>query len=311
MVIKMKILVISSANMDFVMNMHAVPAAGQTVIDNGTYRYVPGGKGANSAMAFRRLGADCTFCTRLGDDANGAALKKVYDAAGIDTSKTVIDRDNATGLAAILVEADGMNRIIVYPGANHALTSDDVDRAFECQPDAVFMQLEIPSEIVIYTAGKAHALGIPAILDAGPADEKFSLEKLDGLCVFSPNETEAEIFAGKAPDSETACLEVAKILESKVRAEYYVIKLGGRGAYLLRRGETAGKLFHPFKTEVVDTTAAGDAFTAALTLEFLRTGDMERAVRYANAVGAITVSRAGASPSIPTADEVEKFLETR
>ena len=103
-----KVLVVSSANMDFVMNMNAVPAAGQTVIDSGSYRYVPGGKGANSAVAFRRLGGDCVFCCKLGRDANGDALRKVYENEGMDTRFIATDADQPTGLAAIFVEANGV-----------------------------------------------------------------------------------------------------------------------------------------------------------------------------------------------------------
>lgn len=302
----MKILVISSANMDLVMKMDAVPDPGQTVIDHDTYKYVPGGKGANSSLAFRRLGAETVFCARLGDDQNGRSLKDLYDQSGIDTSKIVTDPDLPTGLAAIMLEGDGINRIVVYPGANYAMTEADVDRAFECSPDAVFMQLEIPAKIVTYAAFKANALNIPTVIDAGPADKAFPLKELKHLTVFSPNETEAEIFTGISPDCEENCLKAARKLEESVDADHYVIKLGGRGAYLYSGGR--GNIIPPYKTDVKDTTAAGDAFTAALTLEYLKTKDIMSAVMYANAVGAITVSRFGASTSIPTAKEVEDFF---
>lgn len=111
-----KILVISSANMDFVMAVGAIPLTGQTMVESRSYKYVPGGKGANSALAFARLGADSVFCTRLGRDANGEALRRLYDGAGIDTRYIVEDAEQPTGLAVIMVEDGGANRIIVYPG---------------------------------------------------------------------------------------------------------------------------------------------------------------------------------------------------
>ena len=123
------ILIISSANMDFVMPLSSLPTRGQTIIEPGTYRYVPGGKGANSAVAVARLGGHCTFCAKLGQDDNGDALAALYEREGIDCRALCRSEDAPTGLAAILVEADGSNRIVVYPGANMTLTEQDIDRA--------------------------------------------------------------------------------------------------------------------------------------------------------------------------------------
>lgn len=306
---KKRILVVSSANMDFVMNMHSIPSAGQTVIDNGSYRFVPGGKGANSAVAIQRLGGDCVFCTRLGSDANGAILKNVYEKEGIDTRFIVHDKKNPTGLAAIMVEDNGVNRIVVYPGANLAISPDDIDHALTSYPDALFLQLEIAPEAVIYAAEQAAAKNIPIFIDAGPASKYFPLDRLPHLEVFSPNETETEIFTGISPNSPENCLRAAIALSKIVNAHYYVIKLGGRGVYIYD-----GLYYHcipAYDTKVVDTTAAGDAFTAAFTLEYLRSGDVERAGKFGNIAGSITVSRAGAYTSLPTASEVEDFMRLK
>lgn len=305
----MKILVISSANMDLVLNMKKLPTAGQTLTESLGYAYVPGGKGANSALAFKRLGADTLFCTCLGDDTNGKTLLSLYRNAGIDTSATKTSSDAPTGLAAIIVEADGTNRITVYPGANRLISERDVDRALEYHPDAIFMQLEIPFDTVVYASRRAAELGVPVFIDAGPADAALELKRLVHPIVFSPNELETKEFTGILPDSEAACLEAARALERYVDAEYYVLKLGKRGAYIYNEG--IGRLIPSFEVNTVDTTAAGDAFTAALTLEYLRTKNIEGAVEYANAVGAITVSRRGASTSIPSAEEVAAFLRER
>ena len=304
-----RILVVSSANMDFVMNMNAIPAAGQTVIESNSYNYVPGGKGANSAVAIRRLGGDCVFCTRVGNDANGAVLNNVYKKEGIDVRFIARDNTIPTGLAAIMVEADGANRIVVYPGANLAITKDDIDHAMTCYPDALFMQLEIDPEAIIYAADCAAKAGIPIFIDAGPANKDFPLDRLPPLEVFSPNETETEIFTGINPSTPDNCLRAAIALSKMVKAKYYVIKLGSRGVYIYD-----GLYYHCLPTydvKVVDTTAAGDSFTAAFALEYLRTGDVERAGKYGNAVGSLAVSRAGAYTSLPTAAEVEEFIKKR
>lgn len=308
---KKRILVVSSANMDFVMKVGRIPVAGESMIESRSYQYVPGGKGANSALAFARLGGESVFCTRLGKDANGVVLRELYDNSGIDTRYIVEDAVQPTGLAVIMVEDEGANRIIVYPGANGAVCRADVEAALACQPDAVFMQLEIGKEAIFDTAELAAARGIPVFVDAGPASADFPLNRLTGLTVLSPNETETEIFTGISPDTEADCVAAAKKLAGMSEARYVVIKLGGRGAYIWDVAAERGETVPSYKTDVVDTTAAGDAFTAGLTLEYLRSGDIRRAVRYGNVVGAITVSRAGASTSIPTADEVDALIAAR
>ena len=306
-----KILVVSSANMDFVMKVGQIPTAGMTMIESRSYSYVPGGKGANSALAFARLGADSVFCTRLGKDANGEALRKVYDDAGIDTRYIVADNAQPTGLAVIMVEDEGANRIIVYPGANGTVCRADAEAALDCGPDAVFMQLEIGEQAILDTAALAAARGIPVFVDAGPARADFPLDKLPGLTVLSPTATETAIFTGIEPATEADCAAAAKKLAGMGDAKYIVIKLGGRGAFVWDVAAERGETIASYDTKVVDTTAAGDAFTAALTLEYLRSGDIFRAVRYGNVVGSITVSRAGASTSIPTTEEVDAFIAER
>ena len=306
MLIAKRILTVSSANMDFVMSVSKIPQGGETQLESGTYQFVPGGKGANSAVAVRRLGGDSVFCCRLGKDANGSIMHNIYKKEGLDTRFIVVDPEAVTGLGAIMVEPNGQNRIILFPGANVRLTKDDIDASFISRPDALLMQLEIPVDAVMHAAWTAHEKNIPIILDAGPANADFPLEKLPPLEIFSPNETETEIFTGINPTNPNNCLRAAMELQKKVVAKYYVIKLGGRGCYIYD-----GKYYHclpAYGVNAVDTTAAGDAFTAALTLEYLRSGDIVRAGRYANVVGALAVSKKGALPSLPTDAMVEKFI---
>ena len=306
MLIAKRILTVSSANMDFVMSVSKIPQGGETQLESGTYQFVPGGKGANSAVAVRRLGGDSVFCCRLGKDANGSIMHNIYKKEGLDTRFIVVDPDAVTGLGAIMVEPNGQNRIILFPGANVRLTKEDIDASFISRPDALLMQREIPVDAVMHAAWTAHEKNIPIILDAGPANADFPLEELPPLEIFSPNETETEIFTGINPTNPDNCLRAAMELQKKVVAKYYVIKLGGRGCYIYD-----GKYYHclpAYGVNAVDTTAAGDAFTAALTLEYLRSGDIVRAGRYANVVGALAVSKKGALPSLPTDAMVEKFI---
>lgn len=304
-----RVLVVSSANMDFVMKVGKLPEAGQTVIEPRSYSYVPGGKGANAALALAKLGADSIFCARLGSDAHAEKLRSLYVDSGIDVRFLQNDRAADTGLASIIVEESGANRIIVYPGANNNLCSDDVEEAMTCIPDAVFVQLEIPDKAVIAATKFAKQKNIPVFLDAGPARADWPLDLLGPLEVISPNESETYALTGIMPTDINNCLRAANKLMQRVDTKYVVIKLGGRGAYI--HDGKYSQLITAYETDVVDTTAAGDAFTAALTLEYLNSGDIIRAVRYANAVGAIVVSREGASSSLPSARQVEAFIEQR
>ncbi len=306
---KQRILVVSSSNMDFVMKVGKMPEAGQTVTETRGYSYVPGGKGANAAMTFAKLGADCIFCAKLGNDQHAQRLKKLYDDCGIDTRFVTNDRNSPTGLAAIVVEDNGANRIVCYPGSNSSLGPDDVEDAFTTLPDAVFVQLEVPEEAVVAAAEQAKRLGVPLFVDAGPARRGYPIDRLAPIEILSPNETETFALTGVMPNNSDNCLLAASELMRMTQAKYVVIKLGGRGAYI--HDGRSSQLLSAYECEVVDTTAAGDAFTAALTLEYLNTHDICHSVKYANAVGALVVGRAGASTSIPDAAEVERFIRMR
>ena len=298
-----KILIVSSANMDFVMDTPKIPAGGESIICDGSYKYVPGGKGANSAVAVARLGGASLFCTSVGRDANGDALLSLYNDEGIDTRFIYRSNDAPTGLAAIMVEGNGQNRIMVFPGANRKITAEAIDLAFEEKPEALFMQLETSPETVVYAAKKASEAGVPIVIDAGPADPAFPLEQLPEIEIFSPNESETEIFTGIKPTDVASCEQAVAKLAERVKAKHYCIKLGEKGCYV------DGVIVPSFKTTAVDTTAAGDTFTAAMTLEYLKDNNAERSARYACAAAAIAVSRKGASSSIPYRAEVDAFLE--
>jgi len=305
---KKRILVVSSANIDFVQRVSRLPERGETIISDGDCDYIPGGKGANSALAFARLGADTVFCAKLGRDENAKKLKRLYASEKLDTRFLFEDKDAPTGLASIIVEEEsGANRIIVYPGANARLKEADVEEAFNCYPDGVFVQFEIPDNAVLACAEFAREKGIPLFVDAGPARADFPLSELGKVEIFSPNETECEILTGIRPDSLESCLKASIRLAGATNAKYVVLKLGHRGSFVYD-----GKYYNivpAHKVNVADTTAAGDVFTAALSYAYLQKGDILEAARFATLAASICVSRPGASTSIPTLKEVKEFAQ--
>ena len=299
-----RILCIGSANMDLVMKMERVPERGETLITGRNYEFIPGGKGANTAVAAARLGADTFFCTRLGNDSNGTVLKNVYMEEGISQRFIKTDRDNPTGMAGIFLESDGSNRIVVYPGANNTL-----EDAFLSYPDALLMQFEIPESTIIKACRMAQKNGVKVFIDAGPARSDFPLKDLGKLEIFSPNETETLAYTGIYPDTMSNVVSATVKLSVLANAKYFVLKLGNRGAYIYD-GVNAD-IIPSYEVDAVDTTAAGDAFTAALTYEYTKTSDIIHSIKFANAVGALTVTKMGASSSLPTYDEVMSFVHHR
>lgn len=305
---KPRILVVSSVNMDFVMKMSKLPQSGQTLIERGgSYSFVPGGKGANSALAFSNLGGDCVLCARIGNDAHGATALSQLKKAGVDTRFVIADKYSETGLAAVTLEEDGANRIVVYPGANASLCPSDIEEAFTCRPDAAYLQFEIPDDAVVAASKCAQEQGIPTFIDAAPARRDFPFDKLAPVEIFSPNETETYTYTGIMPNNSENCLRAAVKLGSMVKAKYYVIKLGARGAYIYD-GRYSNIIPAP-EVKAVDTTAAGDAFTSALTLHYLYSKDIVESCRFANLAGALTATRFGAGISVPSLDELEEFAK--
>ncbi len=305
-----KILIVGSSNMDLSMNVYRVPAAGETVIDDGGVAYNPGGKGLNAAVAFKKLGADSIFSTRLGADMHGQKIYSFLKEMGVNTSYIKADHTAPTGFATVLKESDGQNRIIYYPGANITLTRDNILEAFSCQPDAVFIDFEVSFDAALSAAKIAAQRGIPIFVDAAPADKNYALEALPEVEVFSPNETETYEYTGIFPNGADASLKAALTLWKRIKCKYIVIKQGARGAFIYDgKHYSMIPAYRPDK--VVDSTAAGDAFTAALTYEYLDSRDIVLAVKYGAAAGAITVSKPGAASSVPTEHEILDFIRKR
>lgn len=304
---KPRILVTGSTNMDFVCAVDRIPQAGETIISNGEYFTNPGGKGANCAVSAARLGADVVFCTCVGDDEYGRQLFDIYRKEGMDCRFVFFDDEEKTGLAHIFREQNGQNRITVYPGANSKLSTEHIEEAFTCYPDALLLQCETEPESVAFAIDNAKRHKIPVFFDMAPVREDLKFIQLNQCEVLSPNETETEFYTGIYPDTEGNCLRASIKLSSMIKTKYVVIKLGGRGCYIY---DGMHQEFIPsLDVNVTDTTGAGDAFTAALTVRYLQNGgNITDAARFANCVGAYTVMGSGAFGSFPTLKQLENFI---
>jgi ribokinase len=304
-----RLVVVGSVNVDMVVKGQRLPMPGETVT-GGQFVMAAGGKGANQAVAAARLGAEVTFIAKVGQDAFGDQAIAGYRREGIITDWIVRDRDHPTGVALILVDARGENLISVASGANHALLPADVERAADVirNADAVVMQLEIPLETVEYTARLAADAGVPVILDPAPVPaERLEDSLVSQVAYLKPNETEAERLTGiHVHDEASARLAADNLLTRGAR--HVIITLGGRGALWASRHEASFVAGRPVK--VLDSTAAGDSFSGALACSLARGQTLDEAVRYANLAAALSVTRLGAQPSLPTADEVQRFSET-
>ncbi|MBR4286173.1 MAG: ribokinase [Clostridia bacterium] len=292
--------VVGSINMDLILNMKKVPDLGENLLGTN-YGYANGGKGANQATALANLGASVRMIGKVADDENGKALMenlkiKDIDVSGIDTN------GSQTGLAVIILDGEGRNRIVVYEGANAEIDKDcAVKSLVDYKPDLLLVQFETNEDVVVGCVNEAIKNNITTVIDCGPA-KAFSLEKMQGADIISPNESETEALTGIYPDSDENILKASKILKERSRAKFVVLKLGDRGCAVYDGEEL--KSLPPYKTTVVDTTAAGDCFTGAMALEYLKSGDIYTACDMGNKAGAIAVSRMGAEGSMPTIEEI-------
>lgn len=297
-----RILVAGCSNICFTVNTPYVPAPNEKMISHGKYAFAPGGRGANSAIAAAMLGTETALCSRVGDDSYGDKLLQLFNQSGVDTRFVKVDRLEQTGMEVIIAERSGVSRTILYSGANSKISDSDIESAFEGYPDAALTQLDLRHEAVIAAARSAVYDGIPLFVDAAAATPDFPLEKLEKITVFSPNEDETEVLTGIRPNNLENCLRASIALCNRVEIGFVVLKLGARGCYVYD-----GKycdLISPLEVDVVDKTAAGDVFTAALASEFLRSADIISAAKFANAAAALSVSKKGGVASFPTLEEV-------
>lgn len=303
-----RIVVVGSINMDLVVRLARLPRPGETIIGREALE-IPGGKGANQAVAAARLEADVSMIARVGDDAFGQRLRTGLQQEGVDVSRVIVTPDCASGLAIVAVEDSGENAITVLPGANGRLTTHDVRDASDLIRDAdvLLLQLEVPLETVLAAIELADQHGTLVILDPAPAPESFPLNLLS-VAVACPNETEATALTGiPITTLEDAARAARRLRELGTR--HAVITLGRQGALICGPDDRC-ETIPSFAITAVDTTAAGDAFAAALGVSLARGKTISDAVKFACAAGALAATRAGAQPAMPTAAEVTRFLQT-
>jgi ribokinase len=299
------ILVVGSANVDMIVRTERLPRPGETVV-GGQFISAGGGKGANQAIAARRLGARVSFVGRVGDDTPGHSIRETFRGEGIDGSFLVTDPRAATGVALILVDREGQNMISVASGANLRVSEEDVRRcapAFDAA-DVVVCQLEIPIESVRLALAIARERGIPTLLNPAPAQTVVDeiLQLADWL---TPNEFEASALSGLAVDDREAAQAAARALLGRGTGGV-VVTLGDRGSILVSADASVSVEAHA--VDAIDATAAGDAFTGAFAVALARGLHPAGALVYANAAAGLATTRSGAQPSLPTNEEVANLL---
>ncbi|WP_217696554.1 MULTISPECIES: ribokinase [Paenibacillus] len=305
---KLDIVVIGSLNMDMVVRTNRSPNAGETLIGQA-FALSPGGKGANQAVAAARLGAEVSMIGRVGKDTFGSEMLEIIRNEGIHIEHISVSEHEATGVASIVIEEDGENRIIVVPGANIELTVEDIQalEAVISQAKIIVLQLEMDLAMSEQAIAIAHRKGIPAILNPAPA-RVLKDEMLAQVSYLTPNETEAGILSGMTVDSAETAEQAARILLQK-GVQNVIVTLGSKGALIVNA--EGAKAVPGFPVKVVDTVAAGDSFNGALAQQLVLGKTLEEAVSFANAVGALAVGKEGAIPSLPQLSEVEQFLKRK
>jgi ribokinase len=298
---KPKILVIGSANMDMVIGTDHFPVPGETII-GGDFSLIPGGKGANQAVAAARLGGDVCFITQLGKDIFGDQNLENFKREGIDTSFIKQNPNQPTGVALITVDKSGENTIIVAPGANHTLSVAEISSASNAfqQADIVLVQLEVPVPIVVEACQKAYGLGKRVILNPAPAmDLPESLFRF--LYLIVPNETEAEFLTGIKVIGEASAYQAASRLRN-MGVQRIIITMGALGAFLFT--DSFQGIIATTIVEAIDTTAAGDTFCGALAVALGSGKNIQDAVVFALKAATLSVQRFGAQTSIPYLKEL-------
>ena len=296
-----KILVIGSSNTDMTIKGDRLPVPGETVT-GGIFYMGPGGKGANQAVAAKRLGGDVCFICKVGRDIFGDNALKGYEKEGIDISH-VMRSDKASGTALILVDNTGENCISVASGANGDITPEDIDSVADVIRSAGFLilQLEIPVESVLRAAKIAHEAGVYVILNPAPAC-KLPGELFKYISLMTPNRTETAFMSGCEVKDDESLAKAVDVLRG-YGVQDFVVTLGSKGSLVIKKDHT--EMIPSLKVNAVDATAAGDTFCGALCVALSEGLSLEDAARFATKASAITVQRMGAQDSIPTRAEIK------
>lgn len=299
------IVVFGSLNVDFVVRTATRPGPGETV--TGTdFRIYPGGKGANQAVAASRAGGKVTMAGRIGGDVFSSVLTRSLLEAGVRGDYLRVSTGVSTGSAFIVIDGAGENSIVVVPGANGLSGREDIDALGPVLENAriLMLQLEVPMASVEYAARKARDMGVTVMLDPAPP-AVLSKGLLECVDIITPNEREAQFLTGRQIiDIRTARLAASDLTSMGVRVA--IVKLGGKG--VVYAGDNAVEHVPGHEVRVVDSTAAGDAFSGALAVATCEGRSLAEACRFANAAGALSVTKPGAQTSMPWRDAIDAFL---
>lgn len=301
-----KIVVIGSSNADLVVNTKKAPERGETVMGE-SFAVNYGGKGANQAVAVQRIGGEVTFVAKVGDDQFGHQMRNHFTEEKMDLTYLYTEATTSSGVALIIVDEHGENRIVVAAGANGKLTEKDIETALPAieKSEIVLIQLETPMATVEYACKKAMALNKKVILNPAPACQ-LSDDLLNGLFLITPNETEAGILTGVSVEDEASALKAAGILLGK-GVQNVAITLGAKGVWV--HNACHSLLIKSYKVDAVDTVAAGDVFNGAMAVALSEGKNLIEAAHFACAASAISVTRIGAQSSVPYREEVEEFMK--
>lgn len=307
-VIKMaKITVIGSFVMDNVAKMKRFPMEGEAVIAE-TLEYFPGGKGVNQCVSVSRLGGDVEMIGMLGNDRNGDVFRKILKDEGIKCDN-VFSCNVPTAVAQIQINAEGQNRICVIPCANYEFGFEELDKIDEIikNTEFVILQLEMRLDVTEEIIRRAHRYGVKILLNPAPA-AILDKEILGMSEYITPNETELSALTGMPTTTDEEVVAAAKKLLS-YGTKTVVATLGGRGALIATNEKV--EIISGYKVKAVDTVAAGDSFNGALAVALAEGKTLQEAVSFANAMGALTVTKKGAIPSLSTRIQVEDFINKR
>lgn len=296
-----KVIVIGSSNVDMVVKTSHLPAPGETIL-GGEFLMNQGGKGANQAVAVKRMGGNLIFMAKLGNDLFGQQSVVYFNKEGIDTRYISLDEKSASGVALISLDAHAENSIVVASGANMLLNEQDVDKVVEemYEGDILLMQLEIPIQTVVYAARKAFEKGVKVVLNPAPACS-LPKELFRYLYMITPNRIEAEMLTGIKIINDTDTEKVAETIRV-MGVKNVIITLGSKGCLIQEDG--VSYRVDACKVEPVDTTAAGDTFNGALCVGLAEGMDLRQAAVLASKASSIAVTRMGAQSSIPYREEL-------
>lgn len=292
--------------MDLVVRVPRLPRPGETLVGE-SFATVPGGKGANQAVAAARLGARVAMLGCVGDDAYGTQLREALLAEGIDCQGVTQVAGVSTGIASILVDQHSQNAIVIVEGGNGQLLPASVERfdALLAGAKVVVCQLEVPAPTVLHGLRRARELGCTVILNPAPASGPLPGEWYPLIDYLIPNESEAQALTGLSVDSPATADAATRVLLA-AGARNVIVTLGEQGVLLASTASSQHLPAHA--VQAVDTTAAGDTFVGALAVALAQGQSQAQAVRFAQAAAAVSVTRAGAQPSIPSLDDVQRLL---